>query len=155
MERTIRALNKSKSPGADRIPVEILKDGVHLVSKPLTLIYNTSLEKRIFPQIWKLARVIIYKMGSRTDVSNYRPISVLSAVSSILDKIVRDQVMEYLKVKSPLGGKSRAIKIFSAFTHALQLVDIKSQRKKSRARKLDQVLLFSKSLCSQDGRKWP
>ena len=47
----IRALNKSKSPGADRIPVEILKDAAHLVSKPLTLIYNASLEKVIFPQI--------------------------------------------------------------------------------------------------------
>ena len=55
MERAIRPLNESKSPGADRIPVEILKDAVHLVSKPLTPIYNESLEKGIFPQIWKLA----------------------------------------------------------------------------------------------------
>ena len=50
MERAIRALNNSKSPGADRIPVEILKDAVHLVSKPLPLIYNTSLEKGVFPR---------------------------------------------------------------------------------------------------------
>ena len=44
---------------------------------------------------------------------------------------------------------------FSAFTHVQLLVGIKSLRKRSRARKLDQVLLFSKSLCSQDSRKWP
>ena len=50
VERAIRALNKSKSPGADKIPVEILKDAVHLVSKPLTLIYNAPLEKGIFPR---------------------------------------------------------------------------------------------------------
>ena len=91
VERAIRALNKSKSPGADRIPVEILKDAVQIVSKPLTLIYNASLEKGIFPQIWKLARVTpIYKTGSKTDVNNYRPISVLSAVSRILEQIVHD-----------------------------------------------------------------
>ena len=91
MERAIRSLSKTKSPGADRIPVEILKDVVHLVSKPLTLIYNASLEKGIFPQIWKLARVApIYKTGSKTDLNNYRPISVLSAVSRILEKIVHD-----------------------------------------------------------------
>ena len=50
VERAIRALNKSKSPGADRILVKILKDAVHLVSKPLTLIYNASLERVFFPR---------------------------------------------------------------------------------------------------------
>ena len=56
VEPTIKALNNSKSPGADRIPVKILKDAVKLVSKPLTLIYNASLGGGTFPQIWKLAR---------------------------------------------------------------------------------------------------
>ena len=53
--RAIKALNNSKSPGTNGILVKILKDAVHLVSKPLTLIYNASLEKGIFPQAWKLA----------------------------------------------------------------------------------------------------
>ena len=50
MELAIKALNKSKSksPDADRIPVKILKDAVHFVSKPLTMIYNASLEKGSF-----------------------------------------------------------------------------------------------------------
>ena len=43
VERAIRALNYYKSPGADRIPVKILKDAINLVSEPLTLIYNASL----------------------------------------------------------------------------------------------------------------
>ena len=94
MERAIRALNKSKSPGADRTPFKILKDAVHLVSTPLTLIFNASLEKGIFPQIWKLARVApIYKTGSKTGANNYRPISVLSAVLRILEKIVHNQLI--------------------------------------------------------------
>ena len=38
VERAIKALNNSKSPGADRIPVKILKDAINLVLKPLTLI---------------------------------------------------------------------------------------------------------------------
>ena len=49
VERAIKALDNSKSPGADRIPVKILKDAINLVSKPLTLIYNASLERGIFP----------------------------------------------------------------------------------------------------------
>ena len=91
-------MDNSKSPGADRIPVKILKDAINLVSKPLTLIYNASLERGIFSQIWKLARVIsIHKAGKKTDVNNYRPISALSVVSRILEKIVHDQLMEFLK----------------------------------------------------------
>ena len=56
VERATGALNKSKSPGATRIPVEILKDAVHLVSKPLTLIYNASFEKGIFPPDLKIGQ---------------------------------------------------------------------------------------------------
>ena len=51
VERATKALNKSQSPGADRIPVKMLKDAVHLVSKPLTLIHNASLEKGIFTRL--------------------------------------------------------------------------------------------------------
>ena len=45
VQRAIRALDSSKSPGPDRIPVKILKDAISIVSEPLTLIYNASLEK--------------------------------------------------------------------------------------------------------------
>ena len=75
-----------------------MKDAVHLVSKPSTLIYNAFLEKGIFPQVWKVARVTpIYKAGFNTDVNNYMRISVFSAGARILEKILHDQLMEYLK----------------------------------------------------------
>ena len=51
VERAAKALNKSQSPGADRIPVKMLKDAVHLVSKPLILIHNASLEKGVFTRL--------------------------------------------------------------------------------------------------------
>ena len=49
VERAMKALNNSKSPGADRIPVKILKNAINLVSQSLTLIYNASLERGISP----------------------------------------------------------------------------------------------------------
>ena len=49
VERAIRALNKSKAPVADRIPVKILKDVIHLVSKPLTLTFTMHLWKWHLP----------------------------------------------------------------------------------------------------------
>ena len=125
VERAIKALNNSKSPGADRIPVKILKDAVNLVSKPLTLIYNVSLERGIFPKIWKLARVTpIHKAGTKTDVNNYRPISVLSVVSRILEKIVHDQLMEFLKGQNRLCLNQFAFqKLHSTLTCLLNAID--------------------------------
>ena len=125
VERAIKALNNSKSPGADRIPVKILKDAINLVSKPLTLIYNASLERGIFPQIWKLARVTpIHKAGTKTDVNNYRPISVLSVVSRILEKIVHDQLMEFLKGQNRLCLNQFAFqKLHSTLTCLLNVID--------------------------------
>ena len=65
----------------------------------------------ISPQAWKLARVTpIYKTGSKTNVSNCKPISVLSDVSRILEKIVHDQLMEYIKGYSKLFESIRISK---------------------------------------------
>ena len=125
VESAIKALNNSKAPGADRIPVKILKDAINVVSKPLTLIYNASLEKGIFPQIWKLARVTpIHKAGMKTNVNNYRPISVLSVVSRILEKIVHDQLMEFLKGQNMLCLNQFAFqKLHSTLTCLLNVID--------------------------------
>ena len=57
----------------------------------------------IFPDVWKLARVTpIFKSGSKSKANNYRPISVISVFSRILERIVQDQVHEYLKANKVL-----------------------------------------------------
>ena len=87
--------------------------------------YNTSLEKGIFPQIWKLARVTpICKTGSKTDFNNYRPSLVLSAVSRILEKIVHDQLLEYLKGYNKLYSNQFAFqKLHNTETCLLNVID--------------------------------
>ena len=67
VNRAIRAMNKS--PGSASIPVQILKDAVHLVQKPLAQIYNVFLENGTLPLTWEFVRVSpIYKIGHITDV---------------------------------------------------------------------------------------
>ena len=59
--------------------------------------FNLCLSLEKFPEIWKMARVTpIYKDGSQNEISNYRPISVLPAVSRLLKKLVCDQLYTYL-----------------------------------------------------------
>ena len=105
--------------------LKILKDAIKIVSKPLTLIYNASLERDIFRQTWKLASVTpIHKVGTKKDVNNYRPTSVLSVVSRILEKIVHDQLTEFLKRQNRLCLNQFAFqKLHCTMTCLLNIID--------------------------------
>ena len=101
--KAIKQLKNGKAPGPDKIPTMLIKDAADLICKPLTVVLNSSLRKGIFPDVWKLARVTpIFKSGSKSEANNYRPISVISVFSRILERIVHDQVYEYLKANKVL-----------------------------------------------------
>ena len=72
--------------------MKLIKDAIDAISLPLALIFNSSLQNRTFPKLWKVARVTpIFKSGQKTELNNYRQISVLSVFSRLLEKIVHDQ----------------------------------------------------------------
>lgn len=90
-------LSNNKSPGLDGFQVKLLKLAAPIICKPLAYICNLSLATSTFPHEWKQAKVTpIFKDGDRSDVSNYRPISVLSTVSKIIERAVHDQLYSYL-----------------------------------------------------------
>ena len=63
----------------------------------LACIFNQSLNTGIFPEKLKVAKVIpIHKRGSWNDISNYRPISLLSSITKILEKLIFKQLSTYL-----------------------------------------------------------
>ena len=80
-------LNVNKSMGHDKIGNLVLKKCHSTLSKSLTLIFQTCLNKGSFPETWKLSQVTpIFKEGNKADVSCYRPISLLCCCSKILEK---------------------------------------------------------------------
>ena len=93
----LREINTKKSSGPDNIPSKLLKIAMNVVAPSLTHIFNKSLCTSIYPKDWKMANVTpIYKNGAKCDLNNYRPISVISVVAKVFERIIHDQFYHYL-----------------------------------------------------------
>jgi hypothetical protein len=93
----INNLDDSSCHGDDDIPVSVIKSVADLIAPQLSLIINHSISKALFPSDLKLAKVIpLYKSGSRTDPSNYRPISILNSFSKIYEKIIYSRLTNFI-----------------------------------------------------------
>ena len=91
-------LSKSKATGLDKISVRLnLRKCPDLISDSLSIIFNRSIITGIFPDDWKCSKVIpLFKKGKRTNLDNYRPISIIPIVSKVVERIAYDQVIVYL-----------------------------------------------------------
>ena len=84
------ALRIDKSPGPDEIHPRVLKEVAAQIAKPLARIYQWSLSSGEVPYQWKLANICqIFKKGSRSCPENYRPVSLTSVLSKLLEKLIR------------------------------------------------------------------
>ena len=94
----LRGLKAGKAVGCDNIPARLLVDSATTVAKPLTKIINYSLRHGEVPREWKSARVIpLFKKGKADDMDNYRPISILPAISKVLERVVHHQLLTHLQ----------------------------------------------------------
>ena len=88
IEREISYLNTSKAVGPNSLPIKVLNLLQHILSKPLEILFNASFATGIVPQNFKVARIIpVFKKGDHSSLNNYRPISLLSIFSKLLEKL--------------------------------------------------------------------
>ena len=107
----VKDLNATNSIGSDGIALRFLRDALCVIAPFLTCIVNTSLVTGVFPESWKHALVVpLYKNGDLDVVSNYRPISILSIVSKILEKIVARQLSDYLETNKLLSNSQHGFR---------------------------------------------
>ena len=92
----LNRLSKTKSTGLDNISAKLIRECADIISGPLCDLFNKSLMSGIFPDDWKCARVIpLFKQGESFDLNNYRPISVISVVAKVFERIVYDQLYNF------------------------------------------------------------
>ena len=96
---------KSSSPGHDDIQVSAYKNNIVILGGVILHICNKSLSQRIFYDQIKVAKITpVHKNGDKKWIGNYRPISVLNSFSKIIEKIVVNQLNNYLLFNSILSN---------------------------------------------------
>jgi hypothetical protein len=93
----LRTLDVDKATGPDKIPAVLLKNCAASGSPSLCELFNKSLSCGKLPREWKLSNISpIPKKNPSHEVSNYRPISILSLVSKVFERCIYNRITDHL-----------------------------------------------------------
>ena len=98
VKKFIMNLDSSKASGPDCIPVVVLKNCESELSYILAKLINKCL-KKFFPDCWKVSSVVpVFKnVGERSTAQNYRPVSLLSVINKVFEKLVNNRIVNHLE----------------------------------------------------------
>jgi len=97
IKKIISKFENKKSCDVNGVSTKMIKFIGNIIAIPLSHIFNLSMQSGIFPSQLKKCRVIpIYKAGSPMECDNYRPISLLNAISKIFEKIIAEKLISHL-----------------------------------------------------------
>lgn len=97
----LKKLNVTKSPGPDGFHNKLLFEIKNHIIKPLTVLFNKSLNTGQVPKQWKSAYVApIFKKGDKKKAENYRPVSLTCVICKLLESIVKDHLMSHMEENS-------------------------------------------------------
>ena len=120
VQKLINKLPNKKSSGHDDIDNVLLKEISPVITAPLTQLFNESLSKGKFPDIFKTAEVVpLHKNGAKDQFTNYRPISLLLTISKILEKIVYTRIYKFLTNSNQLYQSQYGFRAKHSCDHAV------------------------------------
>jgi len=91
--KALDKLNIYKSPGPDGLHPRILFETRNVISIPLRIISEASMNMKQLPKDWINANIfVVHKKGNKSDLSNYRPISLTSIACKVIEGFIRDHM---------------------------------------------------------------
>ena len=91
-------LSTGKATGPDEISARVLKECTAELAAPLTRLFSECFRHGVQPSQWKIAHVVpVYEKLSRSKPNNYRPVSLLSIVSKVMESVVNCQLTNHLE----------------------------------------------------------
>ena len=113
-------MQMSKSCGPFSFPNKILKENADVFSGIFKILISKSLREGHFPSLLKEARVCpIFKKGDHEKCSNYRPISLLSNISKIYERMMYNRVHDFMQKENTLYDLQFGFRKGTSTTHAL------------------------------------
>ena len=116
----LSSLKIKTSSGPDGISSHMSRNTSYTISSSLCNLFNRSLSFGCFPAEWKISNItLVFKSGRKDLVSNYRPISLLSILSKILERIVHRRLLHHLISNSLISPKQFGFRPGSSTQEAL------------------------------------
>ena len=98
---TISNLTTDKSEGPNGIPTKILHLLKNDISHIFADLFNKLFSTGVFPSALKIAKILpIHKKGSKLECNNYRPISILSNLDKMLEKLMHKRIYSFLETNN-------------------------------------------------------
>ena len=111
VQEKLQHLNIYKSTGPDMLHPRIFRALEDKLARPLTHIFNNSVETGIIPENWKSANVTaIHKKGSRQEPENYRPISLTSVVCKTMERLIKGRLITHLEMNNLIGDSQHGFR---------------------------------------------
>ena len=102
----IMSMDSNKANGPDGVSARMLKGTALAIAPSLTKLFNLSITTGCFPTCWKTSNVVpVPKSKTHSDCTQYRPISLLSIVSKLLEKHLHSYISLHLSVSHPISEK--------------------------------------------------
>lgn len=94
----LNSIKLNKPHGPDMIPSYLLKECCYMMTEALSILFNLSLSQNVFPEKWKISYVSpIFKNGDKTDIAQYRPVTIMSQIPKIFEDIITDKISPLFK----------------------------------------------------------
>src|SRR5277367_5522719 len=121
VQYAIKQMKNNKAPGDDGIVIDIIKEGGQELYHHIAKLFTNCLSKHKTPEAWDNAIIILlHKKGDIKDINNYRPISLLSHMSKLFGKVIKNRIEKQLDFNQ--AGEQAGFRSGFSTTNHLQVI---------------------------------